>query len=176
MIARLLGWLPSEMQSMSLIREGSKEHERALQSNCMLFTRSCHHTVRYFFRMIEMNSKIFGPVLRYFGRLEFQSMGAAGNKPHIHCGITLQPGCASKEEIIGSVSGECHLTDYNTLLSEGLVRNTADFPDLKGPIHDSDLQSQPRCAVRSRLRLLLMVYPHTQRPICSIFLSLYLLI
>ena len=42
---------------------------------------------------------------------------------------------------------------------------------LKGPIHDSDLQSQPRCAARSRLRLLLMVYPHTQRPICSIFLS-----
>ena len=42
---------------------------------------------------------------------------------------------------------------------------------VKGPIHDSDLQSQPRCAARSRLRLLLMVYPHTQRPICSIFLS-----
>ena len=42
---------------------------------------------------------------------------------------------------------------------------------IKGPIHDSDLQSQPRCAARSRLRLLLMVYPHTQRPICSIFLS-----
>ena len=42
---------------------------------------------------------------------------------------------------------------------------------LKGPIHDSDLQSQLRCAARSRLRLLLMVYPHTQRPICSIFLS-----
>ena len=42
---------------------------------------------------------------------------------------------------------------------------------LKGPIHDSDFQSQPRCAVRSRLRLLLMVYPYMQRPICSIFLS-----
>ena len=41
----------------------------------------------------------------------------------------------------------------------------------KGPIHDSDFQPQPRCAARSRLRL--MVYPHTPRPICSIFLSLY---
>ena len=48
--------------------------------------------------------------------------------------------------------------------------NAGIFPSiLKGPIHDSDLQSQPRCAARSRL--LLMVYPHTQRPICSIFLS-----
>ena len=46
------------------------------------------------------------------------------------------------------------------------------FRCVKDPIHDSDLQSQPRCAARSRLRLLLMVYPHTQRPICSIFLSL----
>ena len=42
---------------------------------------------------------------------------------------------------------------------------------VKGPIHDNDFQPQPRCAARSRLRLLLMVYPHTQRPICSIFLS-----
>ena len=41
----------------------------------------------------------------------------------------------------------------------------------KGPHPRQRFQSQPRCAARSRLRLLLMVYPHTQRPICSIFLS-----
>ena len=29
--------------------------------------------------------------------------------------------------------------------------------DVKGPIHDRDFQSQPRCAARSRLQLLLMV-------------------
>ena len=54
---------------------------------------------------------------------------------------------------------------YTMLLLLFLIRY------FKGPIHDSDLQSQPRCAARSRLRLLLMAYPHTQRPICSIFLS-----
>ena len=42
---------------------------------------------------------------------------------------------------------------------------------IKGPHPRQRFQAQPRCAARSRLRLLLMVYPHTQRPICSIFLS-----
>ena len=37
---------------------------------------------------------------------------------------------------------------------------------LKGPIHDSDFQPQPRSAIRSRL--LLTVYPHTLQPIWSI--------
>ena len=43
--------------------------------------------------------------------------------------------------------------------------------ECKGPHPRQRFQSQPRCAARSRLRLLLMVCPHTQRPICSIFLS-----
>ena len=49
--------------------------------------------------------------------------------------------------------------------NQGTVRK------FKGPHPRQRFQSQPRCAARSRLRLLLMVCPHTQRPICSIFLS-----
>ena len=58
--------------------------------------------------------------------------------------------------------------DY-TINKETVARLTDN--DVKCPIHDSDFQPQPRSAARSRLRLLLMVYPHTRRPICSIFLS-----
>ena len=60
------------------------------------------------------------------------------------------------------------LNDDLAVISDWCSRWSMLVNPSKGPHPRQRFQSQPRCAARSRLRLQLMVYPHTQRPICSI--------
>ena len=69
--------------------------------------------------------------------------------------------------ILVAIFNQTNLTTLHSTRSKSMHR----WLNRKGPHPRQRFQSQPRCAARSRLRLLSMVYPHTQRPICSIFFS-----
>lgn len=82
--------------------------------------------------LIMRNSTIIGRVKNLFYRFEFQGAGAKGNKPHVHCGLTLYP---EPEEV--SVSRICcnstnfhttlYKTDFESLLREGVVSNYGEY-------------------------------------------------
>ena len=62
--------------------------------------RAWKRFISYFLeKLIILNSDILGRVKHLFYRYEFQEAGSLGNKPHVHCGITLH------EELVETTVG-----------------------------------------------------------------------
>jgi len=82
--------------------------------------------------LILRNDSILGKVSNIFYRFEFQGAGAKGNKPHVHCGITLVD---EAEEIsagrICCLSTAFHSslygTNFETLHDAGIFRDEAEY-------------------------------------------------
>jgi hypothetical protein len=116
------------------LASGDAVKERELTENFLPFVlRAWERFVRFFCQeLIMRNASIVGHVKNLFYRFEFQGAGAKGNKPHVHCGITLYP-----ESDIVSVSRICcsstsfhtslYNADFDRLLSEGIVSDYDDY-------------------------------------------------
>ena len=95
--------------------------------------RAWERFVRIFLQeLIMRNDSILGKVSNIFYRFEFQGAGAKGNKPHVHCGITLVDEldqvsvrriCCSSTHFHTSLYG----ADFTTLRDAGIFRDKEEY-------------------------------------------------
>ena len=100
------------------------------------------------------NDQIVGKVENLFYRFEFQSSGSKGNKPHIHCGISLVED--DELQTAGRISclslhffSKVYGADFETLEKARLVKDRWDYElwkDLVGILqHHSCVMNNNRC-------------------------------
>ena len=98
-----------------------------------ILLRAWERFVRLFLQELVMrNNNIIGKVKNLFYRFEFQGAEAKGNKPHVHCGITLdkEPEAVSVARICcSSLSFHSHQygTDFDNLKKLGLIDSETDY-------------------------------------------------
>jgi hypothetical protein len=129
---------------------GDEEKEVDLTDSFLPFVlRAWERFVRNFFQeLIMRNDEILGEVKSLFYRYEFQGVGAKGNKPHVHCGITLvdEPDIVSSSRICCS-SLAFHSTIYGTdlenLLRAGIFSSEQEYERWRKVV---ELVNQHNCA------------------------------
>ena len=162
-----------------------EEHNHQMQLLCMILTRCWHRSVRLFFKVLLKNDKMFGPVLRFVARKEYQSHGAPGNKFHVHCGITIKPEAytesSAMERIVNRLNDGFSVkwhTDYQSLKEDGLVT------DIDSWHHTQDTYSTlqrhscaPRCKTTlydgKPARCRNKCHPHSFKPSFQSFPEVY---
>jgi hypothetical protein len=108
-----------------------------LTQECQPLMVSCwRRTVNLFFDyLLESKENMLGDVDKIFMRWEFQSAGAFGNKPHVHCGLTLK-GEPIQETldrvvcILNGLIGHTKETTEDGLIEQGLLDDDFDFGKL----------------------------------------------
>ncbi|XP_047738696.1 uncharacterized protein LOC108683367 isoform X2 [Hyalella azteca] len=128
-----------------------KELDKQLQNACPLLCRAWARTVHYLFEfLVHGKEKIFGELKNVWYRFEFQNAEGLGNKPCVHAGITLKDRSCSVEERmkrthdnLDEMFNKNARTDMISLLSDGLVKDQADFVKL---FNLADRFTQSKCA------------------------------
>jgi predicted GIY-YIG superfamily endonuclease len=113
---------------------GDDKIERDLIDSYLPLTlRAWERFVKFLMQhLLLRNDEIVGKVKNLFYRFEFQGEGAKGNKPHVHCGVTLEkePDSTSCARICCSsrlFHTDAFGCDYQTLLKAGIVYDEDDF-------------------------------------------------
>ena len=131
-------------------------NEAELTSVYLPFTlRAWERFVRVLFQELLMrNDNIIGKVKHLFYRYEFQSAGAKGNKPHVHCGVTLE--AEPVETTAGRIScdtmsfhSSCYGADYETLRNLGVFSDEEEYNKWKAIVasvqHHDCSKTEFRC-------------------------------
>jgi hypothetical protein len=121
-------------RAIKRVANGNEDVEDDLISANMAFSiRAWQHFATVLLEKLSFrNDSIFGKVKSMFYRFEFQDAGALGNKPHVHCGITLEdePAETSVARIScesATFSSPAYKSDYQSLLAEGIVADEYDY-------------------------------------------------
>ena len=119
---------------------GSTQYELDNSQNTIRrwMCRAWERVIRGFYRYIKYSpDRPFGRVQGWWGRFEFQSEGAKGNKPHFHSGLSLVPGSETKQTTIDRCDNHsAHVfsvqqnTAYHQLIRDGLIKNKKEFFEL----------------------------------------------
>lgn len=142
--------------SISDYAQGDVEKEAETVDGFLPFIlRAWNRFVRLFLdELIMRNDTILGKVQNIFYRFEFQGAGAKGNKPHVHCGITLEDEpesvtvsriCCDSLMFHSAVYGG----DYETLKSRGVFETESDYKSWVGIVrcvqHHDCSKTEYRC-------------------------------
>lgn len=110
-----------------------KEVEKLTMNYLTYILRAWERFVKLLFEELLMrNHTILGHVKHLFYRFEFQSAGAKGNKPHVHCGMTLE----SEPEWVTASRISCDSVtfqsracggDFDTLKNAGVFKDLVDY-------------------------------------------------
>ena len=80
--------------------DDKKKQLKMIESLVTVFSTSWERTVRHVVEnLIAKSTHIFGKIKTYWYRYEFQSSGSLGNLPHVHGGLTLEPGEDKEEKL-----------------------------------------------------------------------------
>jgi hypothetical protein len=106
-------------------------------------------------QVVVRNDCIIGRVKSLFYRYEFQGMGSRGNKPHVHCGVTLEPESANMSAAricccSTSFHSSLYGTDYESLAAAGIVSDVYEYERWQEIVscvnHHDCRNSEFRCA------------------------------
>jgi hypothetical protein len=105
--------------------------------------------------LIMRNDNIVGKVENMFYHFEFQSAGTPGNKPHVHCGLSLsdgEPDSVSASRICSNsllFHDKAFNADFDSLLKLGVVTDATDYERWKTVVaavnHHDCSKAQYRC-------------------------------
>jgi hypothetical protein len=134
----------------------NREAENIINAHVALISRAFHRYVHHFLQYIETSpDRPLGEVKYLWGRMEFQD-GGKGNLPHLHFGVTVKNEtraqlaqrifCDRQDFAVPGV------TDFNTLLRDGLVTDWQDYmhllEQLKFQVHDCS-KAKGKCLKRT---------------------------
>ena len=105
-------------------------------------------------KLVILNYEILGRVKHLFYRYEFQEAGSLGNKPHVHCGITLHE--EPVDVTVGRIAcstllfhSKCYGADYETMHDLGIFENEKDYENWQEVVasvqHHDCSKAQMRC-------------------------------
>lgn len=132
---------------------GNVDREMELSESYLPFAlRAWERFVRVLLQeVVVRNDAIIGRVKSLFYRYEFQGVGSRGNKPHVHCGVTLEPESADVSAArICCSSLSFHHSSYESLAAAGIVSDFDDYERWRQIVscvnHHDCTNTQFRCA------------------------------